>query len=290
MKNFLHYRLFVLVLLMTSFSNVFAQQKKERIRLSLNSFSVDESHYLQVLARFKGENGYEGVPGITLQFSQLVAEDSLVSLGEAQTNTEGIARFDLQNKRVQVNDTSFTFTYNITFEGDDRFRSADSEITVTDLILTANLEIKDSIPTLIAQLTDKETGLGLDTESVKIRLKRLFKPLTIGGDMLFTDDEGSVETAIPAGLPGENGKLQFEVVLDEHDTYGTVIRTLTTDLGTLPTDQSTFDNRELWSPAAKTPIFMLIFPNLIIFGIWFVIVLSFRNLLLIRKFNNNENS
>lgn len=290
-KIFSIYRLGFLLLL-TGFLSLqtSAQQKKERLRLSTTSITTDDESAIQVLVRYKGENGYEGVPNLTLQFSQSVAEDSLVFLGESQTNTDGVAKFVIQDKKAHVPDSVYTYNYVVSFDGDDAFRSADDDITVSDLDMEVKWEVIDSLPYITAQLLDKKTGEAIASEPLKLRLKRLFRPLAIGGDMHFTDDDGKIEVEIPEGLPGENGNLTFEVVLDEHDTYGTVIKTVSSTSGVVPADASTFDQRELWSPASKTPIFMLIFPNLIIFGIWFVILLSFRNLLLIQKFNNNENS
>ncbi|MDT8414810.1 MAG: hypothetical protein RQ735_05470 [Flavobacteriaceae bacterium] len=279
------------VLLALLFIGQTQAQKKERLRLSVNHFSViDQEDYLNILARYKGENGYESVSGISLEIFQVLAEDSLVSLGNINTNKDGIAKFIIKNKRAHVADTVFDFTYLVQFEGDDKFRSADSDMSVSALGLTASIEIIDSIPHIQAKMIDPKTGDALTEEPLRVRLKRLFKPLIIGEDTYFTDEEGQISVAVPEGLQGEDGQLDFEVVLDEHDTYGTVISHVTADFGIAPTDESTFNSRELWSPAGKTPVFMLIFPNLLIFGIWFVILLSFRNLLLIFKSKNNENN
>jgi hypothetical protein len=48
-------------------------------------------------------------------------------------------------------------------------------------------------------------------------------------------------------------------------------------------DESTFDERTMWSPRSKTPLFLLIFPNLIILGIWGLIIYLILNLFKLKK-------
>ncbi len=70
------------------------------------------------------------------------------------------------------------------------------------------------------------------------------------------------------GIPGVDGNLTFEVVLKESDDYGTVKAMVNAPIGIPIVDESTFDERTMWSPRNKTPLFLLIFPNLLIFGMW----------------------
>ena len=43
-------------------------------------------------------------------------------------------------------------------------------------------------------------------------------------------------------------------------------------------DESTFDERTMWSPRSKTPFFLLILPNLLTLGIWGFIIYLINNL------------
>jgi hypothetical protein len=88
-------------------------------------------------------------------------------------------------------------------------------------------------------------------------------------------------------MPGVNGELTFEVVLNESETYGTVKALVTAPIGTPIVDQSTFDKRTLWSPPSKAPYCLLIFPNLIILGVWLPILLLIINLFRISKAGMN---
>jgi hypothetical protein len=88
---------------------------------------------------------------------------------------------------------------------------------------------------------------------------------------------------IEKGLPGVDGILTFEVVLEESDEYGTVKALVQAPIGKLIVDESTFDERTMWSPRNKTPLFLLIFPNVLTLGIWGIIVYLIINLFKISK-------
>jgi hypothetical protein len=58
---------------------------------------------------------------------------------------------------------------------------------------------------------------------------------------------------------------------------------VTAPVGSLIVDESTFDQRKMWSSRDKTPIFLLIFPNILIFGMLGLIVYLTLNLFKISK-------
>lgn len=261
-----------------------AQAKKGKLRLSVKYFKTsDQDAYLNILARFKGENGFENVPDIPLEIFQTFENDSLTSLGTDKTNHNGVSKFVIKNYRQHVADTASTLSYLVTFEGNDAYKSAEQDVSVEDISLKAEIQLIDSLYYVIARLSNPKDGSPIIEGELKVRLQRLFRPLTIGDDTNFTDDNGEISVEIPANLPGENGNLTFEVVLDDSDTYGTVIAPIDSSIGVPIIDQSTYDERTLWSPRNKTPLFLWIFPNLIIFGIWTVIILSILNLIKIYK-------
>ena len=84
-------------------------------------------------------------------------------------------------------------------------------------------------------------------------------------------------------MPGIDGILNYEVVLEESDLYGTIKVIVPANIGAPITDRSTFDDRTLWSPPSKTPYYLLLFPNLIIVGVWLPILILIINLLRISK-------
>lgn len=291
MKNRFSVRLiakFLTLLFVLAISDMgLAQAKKEKLRLSVKYFKTSEQDaYLNILARFKGDNGFENVPGISVEIFQVVEEDSLIRLGTSETDGNGISKFVIKNYRQHISDTTSTLSYLVTFEGNDAFKGTEQDVSVEDITLKAEVKMIDSLNYVVARLSNPLGDSAIVEGELKVRLKRLFKPLTIGDDTYFTDENGEISVELPSDLPGENGNLTFEVVLDDSDTYGTVIASVESPIGVPIVDQSTYDEQTLWSPRNKTPLFLWIFPNLIIFGIWTVIILSILNLIKIYKSNS----
>ncbi|MCK4562765.1 MAG: hypothetical protein KAT78_07650, partial [Flavobacteriaceae bacterium] len=136
---------------------------------------------------------------------------------------------------------------------------------------------------ITATLFDANTNNPIVDESLTVQVQRLFNPLPIGEEFNNTDDNGSILVPIENGIPGIEGNLAIEVVLNESDNYGTVKVIVNAPFGVPIVDESTFDQRTMWSPRNKTPIFLLIFPNLLIIGIWGFIIYLFINLFKLSK-------
>ena len=87
----------------------------------------------------------------------------------------------------------------------------------------------------------------------------------------------------------QTGNLIIEVVLKESDEFGTVIARVKAPIGVPIVEETTFDERTMWSPRNKTPLFLLIFPNLFILGVWGIIIYLIINLFKINKSKNENN-
>ena len=184
----------------------------------------------------------------------------------------GEGRFKLNDLSLIKPDSSSTYNMQFYFKGNDSFKKAKKNISFKDVNIKAKVITKDSINYMTATLIDVNTNSPIVDESLTVQVQRLFRPLRIGEEFNFTDDEGSIIVPIENDIPGVDGNLTFEVVLNESDDYGTVKALVSSPIGIPIIDESTFDQRTMWSPRNKTPIFLLIFPNLLIFGIWGLIV------------------
>ena len=77
-------------------------------------------------------------------------------------------------------------------------------------------------------------------------------------------------------LPGDaQGDITIGAKIDEHEVYGSLMSTKAAKWG-VPLDSDTsfaksFAKRTLWSTRDKTPIWLLVFPNLIIVSVWGII-------------------
>jgi len=210
-------------------------------------------------------------------------EDERIDLGKTITNMEGESRFKLKNLNLIKPDSSNTYNILFTFKGNDSFKKAKKSISFKDAKIEAKIIAKDSLNYISATLIDTETDSPIADENLTVQVQRLFKPLRIGEEFNSTDDVGSIMVPIEQGIPGVGGNLTFEVVLNESDDYGTVKTMVTGQVGVPIVDESTYDQRTMWSPRNKTPIFLLIFPNLLIIGIWGFIVYLILNLFKLSK-------
>ena len=118
---------------------------------------------------------------------------------------------------------------------------------------------------------------------LEIRVRRLFKPLKLGEEFNSTDSNGTVVVPIEEGIPGVDGNLIMEVALVDHDDYGNVMAWIEAPVGVPIVEDSSFDERALWGPRNRTPVFILVFTYSLIIGILIIVVYLIRNLIKIRN-------
>jgi len=286
MKNQLNIRHFFLVLLSVfCISSSFAQKaKKSKVRLKAQHVKImDGDIYFDIKASAKVKKRNIKVSNIEITIYNEF-DNEKVKIGKTITNLKGESKFVLKNlNSIQLDSTNNTYNLLFSFKGDDTFKKAKKSISFKDASLEAKLLTKDSINYITATLKDTSLDSLISNSPITVQLKRLFKPLYIGEEFNVTDEDGTILVPIEEGLPGVDGNLTFEVVLNESDEYGTVIAIVNAPIGKPIVDESTFDQRTMWSPRNKTPLFLLIFPNLLIFGIWGLIIYLIANLFIINK-------
>ena len=289
MKGLMNIRFIFLVVLglflsSTLLQNVYAQgTKKNRVRLKAEYVKImDDASYLEIKASSKVNKKNVDVSHIELSVSS-ETEDDEINLGTVSTNMHGKTRFVIKNLNDIQSDSTNTYNFNISFKGNDVFKKASKSISIKDATIKAGIITKDSINYISATLSDTVKDSLLTDELVDVQIQRLFRPLKIGKEFNSTDNTGTVIVPIEEGIPGVDGNLTLEVVLMDHDEYGTVKALVNAPLGTPIVDESTFDDRTMWSPKNKTPLFLLIFTNLLIFGIWGIILYLIIKLFKINK-------
>jgi len=289
MMKQLNIRNIFLVLLSVFIFNIgthrlFAQkEKKNKARINVEYVKImDGEIYFNIKSSARIKKKTVPVSNIELTIYNEI-DDEEVELGKAKTNDKGETRFSLKNIHSITADTSNVYNILVSFSGDESFKKAKKSISFKDANITAKIITKDSINYVTATLTDNNTKDPIVDESLTVQVHRLFKPLRIGEEFNETDEDGAIIVPVEEGIPGVDGNLTFEIVLDDSDDFGTVIAMVSGPVGIPITDESTFDERTMWSPRNKTPVFLLIFPNLIIFGIWGFIVYLIINLVKLSK-------
>ncbi len=265
-------------------NRVGAQEDKKNASLSVQYFKVmNENSYLNITAKYKDKNGFEPCKNLALTVYTIdtngVKPD--VKIGLIKTNKDGKSKFI-----IPINAISEVTSYSVKLENNAIFEDNDEGITVTNSHVEASIEKTDSIYTINARLLSSDNKPIAD-ETLKVGLKRLFGNLFIGGEDSYTTDEnGAVSVEIDKGLTGLEGKLNFQVVVDESEKYGSVVANLNANFGLPIVDKSSFNERNMWSPPTKTPWFLLIIPNVILVGIWSILTLLLFNLFKIYKSKN----
>ena len=258
-----------------------AKDDKYKARISVDYISImNDQSFLSINVKYKGANGYEPAVDLKLNIYEQLENDSLELKGETITNAQGNAEYKIEIAE-NLRDSLIKFEYLVVIENNEVFEDAVKSVKFSLSTIIAEALVIDSVNYINAKLTDAK-GNPIEGEDLKLQLQRLFAPLTIGESSYETDDEGNVLIEIKDPMPGIEGVLTFVISLDSKK-YGIVKKFLKAPIGTVIVDRSTFDQRTMWSPPNKTPIFLWIFPNLIILGIWFVIGLLVFNLIKIYK-------
>jgi hypothetical protein len=212
-------------------------------------------------------------------------DDDTVLLDKLTTDHNGTSKITLDNIDAIQPDSTQVYTIKVTFKGNDSFKKASRSISFKNADINAKLITKDSINYIEATLLDSNTGSPIENEYLGVQVERLFLPLIIE-ELNKTDENGTILVPIENGIPGVDGIINIEVVLNDSDDYGTVKSIVSAPIGKPIVDESKFDERTMWSSRDKTPIFLLIFPNLLIFGMWGLIIYLFINLFKIYKLNH----
>jgi len=273
-------RFFLVVLSVFLYTSSFAQ---DRVRLKAEYVKImNEGAYFDLKATAKVNDENVNVSKIELIIYNLV-DDEQIEIGRTITNMQGKSKFALKNLDLLKPDSTNTYNIEISFAGNDAFSDASKSIVFKDAAIEAKLVTIDSINYVTATLIDKSTDSLIIGQSLKVQIQRLFKNLPIGEEFNETDEDGTILVLIPEGIPGVDGVLAIEVILSESEEFGTVKTIVKGPIGKPVVDESTFDQRTMWSPRSKTPLFLLIFPNILTFGIWGIIIYLILNLIKINK-------
>lgn len=285
MKSFKYSKILIALFgmfLLSSATHEVQAQKKNKARLTVKykkHMNGDALFEIKAAARVNRKN--VAVSGIELTVSN-VTDDGSNKIGTTATNHMGQSVFIIENFSDLQKDDAGAYNFKIQFKGNDEFRKVSKSISVMDANLVASVEEIDEVNYLKAVLTDAITNEPIVGESVTLQVERLFNPLTIGESFYTTDADGAVIAPIDNDIPGIDGNLRLQAVIDSDD-YHNVIASVDAKIGVPIVDKSTFDQRTLWSPRDKTPTLMLILLNLLIFGIWSILIYLTYNLIKIAK-------
>lgn len=276
--------LIVLVMFSVIETNCYSQDDKKNMSLTVQYFKVmKEKSYLSLTAKFKGKNGFEpcGNSNLNIYKIDTTGVQAPIKIGVIKTNNDGKAKFIVPSQFVGQ-----SASFSVKLENDKNFEDNEEIVSINNVNIEATIEKSDGDYIIKARLLSSDNKPIVD-ETLNVGLKRLFGNLAVGGEESYTTDEnGEISVSIEKGLTGIDGKLNFQISIDESDKYGTVIANVYSNFGVPIEDKSSFGERTMWSPPTKTPIFLLIIPNVLLVGIWTILTLLLFNLYKIYKSKN----
>jgi len=261
-----------------------AQTKQQKARLSVSYYKEGNLNLLKASAIYKDETQFKPAQGLNLNAYQVFENDSLVLLGTMMVNAEGTAQIDVS--KVFENDL-LQYDFEVEHVGSEKYKKVSGDLSLKVAHLASELKPVDENYFIEAKLTDANNEPIPDTE-LKVKLQRFFSPLTVGTELYFTDENGTINVPITTIMPGMEGKLNYEVILQDSDDYGTIKSVIQTTIGKPIKDLSTFDQRTMWSPPRKAPWVVLIVPNILIFAVWLTLIILVINLFRISKHKNKS--
>jgi hypothetical protein len=246
--------------------------EKKNLRVDLSFHQQDDQlPFLKVNVKTKNGKRFEPVEGVVVNLF-IGEETSSGFMGRVRSDQHGWASIQLPAKFKAQWDSASSATFLATVTSDEEFKDAGFEIEISKARIELELENKDSLRLMHAKLLAFENNEWVPVPDVEIKLvvRRLLSDLPAAEeDTYATDENGEVTTPFIANVPGdENGQIVVGAKLEDHEQFGNLLTTKQAIWGEPRISANNFAKRTLWATRDKTPVWLLVFPNLIIAGVW----------------------
>ncbi len=215
-------------------------------------------------------------------------EDSMILLGEAKTDREGVAQLQILNYPEQAEDMDGVVRYFAEYEGNDSIIPTEMDLYIKDVNLQIVLELIDSVKTIQAIAFYKSEGekIPVADEDIYFFVPRMFSDLSVGED--FLDEDGQVTIEFPDDIPGDaDGYLEVVVRFDQHYLFGTVEKRQRVQWGMPTKHEIPKSYRALWTQIA--PIWMIVTLSIMLVGVWSHYIFVIIQLIKIKRLGKNLN-
>ncbi|MCK5642380.1 MAG: hypothetical protein KAJ19_16355 [Gammaproteobacteria bacterium] len=204
------------------------------------------------------------LPGLEVVF--YAGEDSLINLGKAATDEEGMAVLILE-KTGYLPAGPDGIRYYAEYEGGADIMPADYELYIVEVNLDMKLDLVDSVKTVALRawsLVDGEE-IPVADEDAYVYVARMFADLPLGED--FLDENGEFVVEIPDDIPGDTeGFIEIIARFNDHYLFGTVENRQTIQWGVPARHDALVTERTLWTQIA--PVWMIITLTILLTGVW----------------------
>ncbi len=268
--------LMALLLLIGLLSYDLMGQERTRLRLNYQKDSKGDKNIAATLYSGRGRNMvYLEDALITLTAAN---NDTTITLARISTNADGIALLKVEKGyQFPLDDEGFT-TIEATYEGNDEYRGASSDLEVKDLNFEIEFEEVDSVKTVMVKAYELDSaGNEVPVEGLLmyIGIQRLFSILPVGEVMRSEDGVYSLE--FPDDIPGDStGTYEVVARIEDNDFYGYVTQRDEVQWG-IPVSYAVDPYpRRLWTEEA--PLWMIISVFVVLIGAWYHFFLSIYKL------------
>ncbi len=261
-------------------------------RIELNYFLVnDELPYLTTRVRIKKDNRWEPVKWVIVNLF-LNEETKLGMMGNVTTDPKGEGKYILPSKFKLAWDSLDQYTFIARIKGDDKVTDAKKIINIKRSSLQVETKVEDSARSINITFKErqKEKWIPIPEIELKAFIYRNFGKLSIGEDAYTTDEAGTAKVEFMITIPGdEKGNIQVGAAIEDHEDYGNLTATRTVAWGlALSRTDNFWDKRTLWSTRERTPLWLLIFPNLMILLVWGVIIYLVIMIFALKRIHRNS--
>lgn len=269
-----------------------AEPEKADVSLELRYTEANNSlKMLTAIVKANIDDSWVPAVGVPVAFyRQVVAPENRI--GTAVTGKKGMAVLDLPAGETDKFESPAQYVFVAAVEDQEKYSDSEEELTVAEADMEMTLETEDSVHTVVITLTGAdESGerVPVADPEVRILVKRLFGLLPITEDAETTDETGEVRVEFPGDIPGDSlGNVIIVARIDEHERYGFLENRKKVNWGVPVVASAPVQTRELWSSRANAPIYLIVFVNVMLTGIWGVVFYIIYDIFKIRKIGKNQ--
>ncbi len=257
-------------------------QKKTRTRLKVyyEKLTNNDKKISFILNQGSGKK-IAGIQEAVIYLTTYDLENE-IELTSVNTDSNGEAIFLIEANYPFPKDVDGYSVISARYTGNDSLKAAKKLIKFLDLNITISFEIIDSVKLLtVSTFGIDSLGSNKPVEDIELNIgvERLHSTLYL--EKIKTNEKGIASMEFPGDIPGDSiGIINVIVRLNEHDDYGTIVKSARTNWGTIVDYSNTSYGRSLFSDEA--PLWMIISVFIILSGAWYHFILAIFKVIKIR--------
>ena len=288
MKKSITYTILIFLIISFSHAGMLAQDSEPAdIYMEFSTWKYNDLSR-SLLAKITSDNdeGEYFVEGLSVQFRLTNGEEMLI-LGNAMSNTDGIAEFNIADGTIEYpKDEEGYIYFTASFDGSDAYWEAEEELMVKDVELSITFEEEgdDKLVYFEGIIFGPEEEWPLADDDLFFYVPRMFSDMKIADGWFEEDGTGYID--FPTTVIGDSaGNVLVIARLEDHYDYGNVE---VSDMISWATPKRLIRAegpvRELWTPIA--PMWMIITLIIMLAGVWGHYIYAIVQLIGIRRSKN----